>query len=134
MALAQIVEERLTPGTRLQKTLRQDTPLRFDSAKYTSGLNVRPLIRHKSEEAFWADLGLDIEWASPAVMTFGLTYNTDFAEAEVNDQQINLTRFFLENAGFFGLGLSSPGAPSLNPFFSRRIGIKPVRHDRTNRL
>lgn len=26
-------------------------------------------------------------------MTFGLTYNTDLAEAEVNDRQINLTRF-----------------------------------------
>ena len=58
-----------------------------------------------------------------------LTYNTDFAQVEVDEQQINLTRFnllfpekrpfFLENRGLFAVG--RPGEIDL--FFSRRIGI-----------
>lgn len=62
-------------------------------------------------------------------MTMDLTYNTDFAQVEVDDQQVNLDRFnlffpekrpfFLENAGLFSVG--QPG--QLEVFFSRRIGI-----------
>jgi hypothetical protein len=58
-----------------------------------------------------------------------LTVNTDFAQAEVDDQQVNLTRFslffpekrpfFLENAGLFAVGASR----SAELFFSRRIGL-----------
>ena len=61
-------------------------------------------------------------------LTLDVTYNTDFAQVEVDDQQLNLTRFslnfpekrpfFLENAGFFSVG---GGGADL--FFSRRIGI-----------
>ena len=61
-------------------------------------------------------------------ITLDATYNTDFAQVEVDDQQVNLTRFsllfpekrpfFLENAGFFAVG---GGGADL--FFSRRIGI-----------
>ena len=61
-------------------------------------------------------------------LTLDVTYNTDFAQVEVDDQQLNLTRFslnfpekrpfFLENAGFFNVG---GGGADL--FFSRRIGI-----------
>ena len=82
------------------------------------------------------DVGLDIKWGITRSMTLDLTYNTDFAEAEVDDQQINLTRFslffpekrdfFLENAGIFEFGSSPPGTPFLKPFFSRRIGVSPL--------
>ncbi|HEX9944247.1 MAG TPA: DUF5916 domain-containing protein, partial [Thermoanaerobaculia bacterium] len=82
------------------------------------------------------ELGLDIKWGLTRSMTLDLTYNTDFAEAEVDDQQINLTRFslffpekrdfFLENAGIFEFGFNPPGTPFLKPFFSRRIGISPL--------
>jgi hypothetical protein len=82
------------------------------------------------------DLGLDVKWGLTRRMTLDLTYNTDFAEAEVDDQQINLTRFslffpekrdfFLENAGLFEFGFNPPGTPYLTPFFSRRIGISPL--------
>ena len=44
-------------------------------------------------------------------MTLDLTYNTDFAEADVDDQLINLTRFslfFLEKRDFF---LENAGSP-----------------------
>ena len=61
-------------------------------------------------------------------LTLDLTVNTDFAQVEVDDQQVNLTRFsllfpekrpfFLENAGFFTVG---GGGADL--FFSRNIGI-----------
>ncbi|MDX1396016.1 MAG: DUF5916 domain-containing protein [Gemmatimonadota bacterium] len=76
----------------------------------------------------------DFEWGGEAKfqVTRGLTldgtYNTDFAQVEVDDQQVNLTRFsllfpekrpfFLENAGFFTVG--GGGA---NLFYSRRIGL-----------
>ena len=78
-------------------------------------------------------------------MTADFTYNTDFAQVEVDEQQVNLTRFslffpekrefFLEGQGIFDFG----GGFSPNPttfyfsgerfggsapvlFFSRRIG------------
>ena len=62
-------------------------------------------------------------------VTLDLTVNTDFAQVEVDDAQVNLTRFplffpekrpfFLENAGSFSVG--SPRSAEL--FFSRRIGL-----------
>ena len=62
-------------------------------------------------------------------MTLDATVNTDFAQVEVDEFQINLDRFnlfypekrpfFLENAGLFAVG--SPAEVEL--FFSRRIGI-----------
>jgi hypothetical protein len=79
------------------------------------------------------DAGLDIKWGLSRNLTLDLTYNTDFADTEVDDQQINLTRFslffpekrkfFLENSGIFEFGFNSPGTPLLKPFFSRRLGI-----------
>lgn len=75
------------------------------------------------------DAGLDVKYSITPSLTLDLTYNTDFAQVEVDDQQINLDRFnlffpekrpfFLENAGQFSVG--SPGEVDL--FFSRRIGI-----------
>ena len=75
------------------------------------------------------ELGADIKYSITPGLTLDLTYNTDFAQAEVDKQQVNLDRFnlffpekrafFLENAGQFSVG--SPGEVDL--FFSRRIGI-----------
>jgi len=76
-----------------------------------------------------AAVGVDVKYSVTPSMTLDLTYNTDFAQVEVDDQQVNLDRFnlffpekrpfFLENAGLFTVG--SPGEVDL--FFSRRIGI-----------
>lgn len=76
-----------------------------------------------------ADIGGDIKYSLTPGLTLDLTYNTDFAQVEVDEQQVNLDRFnlffpekrpfFLENAGQFSVG--SPGEVDL--FFSRRIGI-----------
>jgi len=78
---------------------------------------------------FKPEVGGDIKYSITPSLTLDLTYNTDFAQVEVDDQQVNLDRFnlffpekrpfFLENAGQFSVG--SPGEVDL--FFSRRIGI-----------
>jgi hypothetical protein len=75
------------------------------------------------------DVGLDAKYSITPGLTLDATLNTDFAQVEVDEQQINLDRFnlffpekrpfFLENAGLFAVG--SPGEAEV--FFSRRIGI-----------
>ena len=75
------------------------------------------------------DVGFDVKLVAASSLTLDLTYNTDFAQVEVDEREINLTRFslffpekrpfFLENAGTFAVG-----TPQSNEiFFSRRIGI-----------
>ncbi|MEL7187351.1 MAG: DUF5916 domain-containing protein, partial [Pseudomonadota bacterium] len=77
------------------------------------------------------EFGVDIKYSVTPRLTLDATYNTDFAQVETDEQQINLDRFslffpekrpfFLENAGQFTVGESS----SAELFFSRRIGIAP---------
>ena len=83
------------------------------------------------------DVGADVKYAITPSLTLDLTYNTDFAQVEVDQQQINLDRFslffpekrpfFLENAGGFTVsnGRQSAGGSRAQTelFFSRRIGI-----------
>ena len=76
-----------------------------------------------------ADVGLDVKWGVRADLTLDVTVNTDFAQVEADEQQINLTRFplffpekrsfFLENAQLFQLGQNQ----AVDLFFSRRIGL-----------
>ncbi len=76
-----------------------------------------------------SDVGGEIKYGVTPSLTLDLTYNTDFAQVEVDEQRTNLTRFplffpekrpfFLENAGIFSAG--TPQAVDL--FFTRRIGI-----------
>ena len=68
-------------------------------------------------------------------LTADFTYNTDFAQVEADEQQVNLTRFslffpekrefFLENRGLFGFGGVDTGSGGDTPilFYSRRIGF-----------
>jgi len=75
------------------------------------------------------EAGFDIKYSLTQSMTLDLTYNTDFAQVEVDEVQINLDRFnlffpekrpfFLENAGQFSVG----DGGDIELFFSRRIGI-----------
>ncbi|HEX7185800.1 MAG TPA: DUF5916 domain-containing protein [Thermoanaerobaculia bacterium] len=80
------------------------------------------------------ETGLDLKWGVGRGMSLDLTVNTDFAESEADEQQVNLSRFslflpekrefFLENAGIFDFGPRTPfGQTLFRPFFSRRIGI-----------
>jgi uncharacterized protein DUF5916/cellulose/xylan binding protein with CBM9 domain len=80
------------------------------------------------------DVGGEIKYGVTPSLTLDLTYNTDFAQVEVDEQRTNLTRFplffpekrpfFLENAGTFSAG--TPQAVDL--FFTRRIGIDTLGH------
>ena len=82
------------------------------------------------------NFGLDAKLSIGSSMSLDLTYNTDFAQVEADEQQINLDRFslffpekrafFLENAGLFSVG-SGGGffGPDIEIFFSRRIGVGP---------
>ncbi|MDH3440194.1 MAG: DUF5916 domain-containing protein, partial [Gammaproteobacteria bacterium] len=89
------------------------------------------------------EIGVDIKYSITPSLTLDLTYNTDFAQVEVDEQQVNLDRFnlffpekrpfFLENSGQFTVG--NPREVEL--FFSRRIGIssgQPVPIDGGARL
>ncbi|MGH7129350.1 MAG: DUF5916 domain-containing protein, partial [Planctomycetaceae bacterium] len=77
-----------------------------------------------------AEVGGDAKIGVTPSMTLDLTVNTDFAQVEVDDEQVNLTRFqlffpekrpfFLENAGTFSVGTPQ----EVEIFFSRRIGIE----------
>jgi hypothetical protein len=75
------------------------------------------------------EYGIDLKYSITPSLTLDATYNTDFAQVEVDELQVNLDRFslffpekrpfFLENAGQFGVG--NPREVEL--FFSRRIGV-----------
>src|SRR5207244_3299638 len=89
-----------------------------------------------SSNAFGRDGGLDVKVGVTRGLTADLTYNTDFAQVEADEQQVNLTRFslffpekrdfFLENQGIFNFGGGAGGdTPTL--FYSRRIGLEDGR-------
>ena len=84
------------------------------------------------------EVGLDVRYSPSPSLTLDLTANTDFAQVEADDQQINLTRFplffpekrqfFQERAELFAFGLG--GGPFNRLFHSRRIGLvegRPIR-------
>ena len=75
------------------------------------------------------ELGMDLKYSITSNLTLDVTVNTDFAQVEVDDEQINLTRFslffpekrlfFLERSSVFDF--STGGPTSL--FYSRSIGL-----------
>jgi hypothetical protein len=85
------------------------------------------------------DVGVDVKYGVTQSLTLDLTYNPDFAQADADEQQVNLTRFslffpekrefFLENQGLFSFGgaatSGTSAAASDTPvlFYSRRIGL-----------
>jgi hypothetical protein len=124
----------------------------LDEIRPSRQLYVKPFVvaslereRETEEELGTVDdteVGLDVKWGVSKGLVLDLTLNTDFAETEVDDQRVNLTRFslffpekrefFLENAGIFEFGSGSGGgggggggrrSPLLKVFHSRRIGL-----------
>ena len=116
----------------------------YANSSLTSDLT---LAEPKSND-FDGDFGGDLKYGITANITADLTYNTDFAQVEVDERQVNLSRFslffpekrefFLEGRGTFDFGSQSFGggagfggggggfggggtAPTV--FFSRRIGL-----------
>src|SRR5688572_28535087 len=116
------------------------------------GLDVKPYLVATSEsfpgranatDKTRAEVGVDLFYNITPSLRSNLTINTDFAQAEVDARQLNLTRFsllfpekrdfFLDGALFFdfassgggggGGGGGGQGGQDLIPFFSRRIGL-----------
>ena len=105
-------------------------------------VNAVPLVSNAGD----GDFGLDVKYGVTQNLTADFTYNTDFAQVEVDEQQVNLTRFslffpekrefFLEGRGIFDFARGGTGggfgggggffgggnAPTL--FYSRRIGLQ----------
>ena len=115
------------------------------------GLDVKPYVvgtsesfpgRGDSSVTNEAQAGGDLFYNVTPSLRANLTVNTDFAQAEVDTRQVNLTRFsllfpekrdfFLDGTLFFdfastggggGGGQQASGGEDLIPFFSRRIGL-----------
>ena len=109
----------------------------IEGAQQGVGLDVVPYVkaaasrdrrvdRHTSRTG---DFGLDLDYSITPALKLLLTYNTDFAETEVDSRQINLSRFplfFPEKRDFFlqDSALFEFGKPDGDlAFFSRRIGL-----------
>jgi Domain of unknown function (DUF5916)/Carbohydrate family 9 binding domain-like len=111
----------------------------FVTSSVTSDVNASPRLLNDRD----ADIGFDARYAVTQNLAAEVTYNTDFAQVEADQQQVNLTRFslffpekrefFLENQGTFSFGGVAVGslnagvsdAPIL--FYSRRIGLNGSR-------
>ncbi len=90
-------------------------------------------------DEFGGDGGGDIKYAVTPNLTADLTINTDFAQVEIDEQQVNLTRFslffpekrdfFLEGRGIFDFARGGSGVSNTNTsdtpflFYTRRIGL-----------
>ena len=133
---------------RRQETVRWATPVRSKSltaletagemkgirgVKTGLGLDVRPTAVARwsdDDDGFDLDPSFDAFYRVTPSLTATFTYNTDFAEAEVDERRVNLTRFplfftekrsfFLEDATRFNFG-GIHRSPL--PFHSRRIGL-----------
>jgi hypothetical protein len=112
--------------------------------KMTTDRSATPPTRNDND----GDVGGDVKYGVTANLTADLTINTDFAQVEIDEQQVNLTRFnlflpekrefFLEGRGLFDFGRGgaggggSGGIPGMGfggvsdvpyLFYSRRIGL-----------
>ena len=116
------------------------------------GLDIVPSLSLSRQQAFapassegHVEPSLDLYYRLTPSLNGSLTVNTDFAAAEVDDRQVNLTRFglffpekrdfFLNDADLFEFGRigsvgngASSGSSENNarPFFSRRLGLSPT--------
>ncbi len=107
------------------------------------GLDIVPYItggfskKQDAERKPVLDGGGDIFYNITPALKAALTFNTDFAQTEVDEKQINLTRFnlffpekrdfFLDGTNYFTFGINGDGENPQHtaniPFFSRRIGL-----------
>ena len=96
-------------------------------SELTTDQNVQPVVSNDLA----GDVGLDVKYGVTDGLVADLTVNTDFAQVEADEQQVNLTRFslffpekrefFLENQGLFAFGGGGGNTPIL--FHSRQIGL-----------
>lgn len=106
--------------------------------RLTTDRSTNPPINNDRDQ----DVGVDLKYGVTANLTADLTVNTDFAQVEVDEQQVNLTRFnlqfpekrdfFLEGRGLFDFaagrflgGGGTTDTPVL--FYTRRVGLEKGR-------
>jgi hypothetical protein len=104
------------------------SPYLLGGVEQQSSLNESETLYNSSTE--WdKQLGMDVKVGLSKSLTLDLTVNTDFAQIEADDQQVNLTRFslffpekrqfFLERSSIFDFKFGNNG----QLFYSRRIGL-----------
>ena len=132
---------------RARRRRRARRTSRSSRTSISNATGTRTARRHRRTTST-GDFGVDVEVRLTQNLTADLTYNTDFAQVEADEQQVNLTRFslffpekrefFLENQGTFAFGCeqrSAAGGDTPVLFYSRRIGLEggPRRADRRRR-
>jgi hypothetical protein len=107
---------------------------------FVTGSNTTGALLDPEDTGGTSDFGVDLKYGLTPRMTLDLTYRTDFSQVEVDQEQVNLTRFslffpekrdfFMENSGVFSFGDLSErnvrmGASprDFTLFHSRRIGL-----------
>jgi hypothetical protein len=112
------------------KNIRRGKNIEIKPYVITGAQNVRnDLGLEKTDSDTNYDAGFDLKYGITSNLTLDFTVNTDFAQVESDNTQINLTRFslffpekrefFLERSGIFEHGDSR----RTQTFFSRRIGL-----------
>ena len=102
----------------------------YVNTSLTTDVTRTPALRND----FDPEAGFDVKYGVTKSMTFDFTYNTDFAQVEADEAQVNLTRFsitfpekrdfFLEGEGAFSFGrVTGSRGPESLIFYSRRIGL-----------
>jgi Domain of unknown function (DUF5916) len=110
------------------------------------GIDIKPYVTGSassglalSHTVYKGNFGGDLSYTPTPRLRASLTLNTDFAQTEVDQRQVNLGRFslffperrefFLEGSGYFDFrsngGGRGGGGPRLRPYFSRQIGLNP---------
>ncbi len=137
---------------RVHKMSRAGTLTGLRNLRQGRNLNIKPFIKtgrmtsdatsRGSDNDF--DVGFDAKYGLTSRLTLDLTVLTDFSQVEVDQEQVNLTRFslffpeqrdfFLENDGVFGLGdvsirnyRTGSSPRDFRLFHSRRIGLSADR-------
>lgn len=112
------------------KNIRRGNNIEIKPYVISGAQEIRPNLQNEQTEIDYTyDIGGDLKWGITSNLTLDMTVNTDFAQVEADNVQLNLSRFslffpekrefFLERAGLFQHGDDR----STQTFFSRRIGL-----------
>ena len=131
----------MKPSQTQRVTLREVRPTApvYVTPYALGGLRQTPVLREPADAAaYWAteqdrttEPGVDLKYSPSSNLAIDLTVNTDFAQVEADEQQVNLTRFslffpekrqfFQERSSTFDFGT---GGFTDRVFFSRRVGLE----------
>jgi hypothetical protein len=109
--------------------------------KARNNFSLYPALTYTASQDGYAPVHNDVKPSLDAKVTvtsslnLDLTLNPDFSEAEVDQAQVNLSRFdisypekrlfFIENSDLFSsFGVVKEGSATIQPFYSRNIGLK----------